>query len=157
MTTEALILPPIALSVRQPWAWAIIHAGKNVENRTSHAVYVGGMRRSIGREIAIHASKGMSGPEYASAQEFMASIGVTCPRAGDLERGGIIGTVTLKEIVTSHASPWFFGPMGLVLADAVPVPFIGAVGQLGIFTWFRNGNGPDKPARWMLKTKEALL
>ena len=23
-----------AVSVHQPWAWAILHAGKNVENRT---------------------------------------------------------------------------------------------------------------------------
>ena len=26
-------LPDIALSVRQPWTWGIIHAGKPVENR----------------------------------------------------------------------------------------------------------------------------
>lgn len=26
-------LPPLALSVRQPWAWAIIYAGKDIENR----------------------------------------------------------------------------------------------------------------------------
>jgi len=24
----------IALSIQQPWAWAIIHGGKDVENRT---------------------------------------------------------------------------------------------------------------------------
>lgn len=29
-----LDLPELALSVRQPWAWAIIHAGKDIENRS---------------------------------------------------------------------------------------------------------------------------
>ncbi len=27
--------PMLALSIRQPWAWAVIHAGKDVENRSS--------------------------------------------------------------------------------------------------------------------------
>ncbi|WP_409188395.1 hypothetical protein [Bradyrhizobium sp. RDM4] len=31
-------LPEFALSVRQPWAWAIIHGGKDVENRSAPAV-----------------------------------------------------------------------------------------------------------------------
>lgn len=31
-------IPHLALSVRQPWAWAIIHAGKDIENRTWQAV-----------------------------------------------------------------------------------------------------------------------
>lgn len=40
------------LTVRQPWAWAIFHAGKNVENRTWQP-------RSIkrGDTIAIHVAK----------------------------------------------------------------------------------------------------
>lgn len=27
-------LPEFALSIRQPWAWAIVYAGKDIENRT---------------------------------------------------------------------------------------------------------------------------
>lgn len=27
-------LPPLALSIRQPWAWAILCAGKDIENRS---------------------------------------------------------------------------------------------------------------------------
>ena len=36
--------PSVALSVRQPWAWAIIHGGKDVENRTKYAITLGGMK-----------------------------------------------------------------------------------------------------------------
>jgi hypothetical protein len=31
-------LPRLAISVRQPWAWAIIHGGKPLENRTAGAI-----------------------------------------------------------------------------------------------------------------------
>ncbi|MGP1355774.1 hypothetical protein [Roseicyclus sp.] len=55
-------LPPIALSVRQPSAWAIIHGGKDVENRSLGAIRAG--RMGPGR-IAIHAASGMKQAEYA--------------------------------------------------------------------------------------------
>jgi hypothetical protein len=37
-----------ALSIKHPWAWAIVHAGKDIENRTWECRYRG--------EILIHAS-----------------------------------------------------------------------------------------------------
>ena len=60
-------LPPLALSVRQPWAWAIIHAGKDVENRSWQAVNHGLRRRG---RIAIHAAKGLTRDEYDDAREI---------------------------------------------------------------------------------------
>lgn len=39
-----------AITVQQPWAWAIFH-GKNVENRTR----IGAWRRLEGEQVAIHA------------------------------------------------------------------------------------------------------
>lgn len=50
-------LPTIALSVRQPWAWAIIYAGKDIENRSWQAVNRGLKQRG---RVAIHAAKGMN-------------------------------------------------------------------------------------------------
>lgn len=38
-----------ALTVQQPWAWAIIHGAKNIENRTALWLYRG--------QLAIHAGK----------------------------------------------------------------------------------------------------
>ncbi len=63
-------LPELALSVRQPWAWAIIYASKDIENRSWQAVNHG--LRQRGR-IAIHASKGMTREEYEDASEFIAA------------------------------------------------------------------------------------
>lgn len=141
-----LDLPDLALSVRQPWAWAIIHAGKPIENRSWQAVNHG--LRQRGR-IAIHTAKGMSREEYEEAREFMASIGVTCPAAIDLLRGGIIGSVEVVDVVTSHSSPWFFGPRGLVLKDPRPCEFIPAVGALGYFRWQAGDPSIVPPAKWM--------
>jgi hypothetical protein len=142
------MLPRLALSVRQPWAWAIIHAGKDIENRSWQAVNHG--LKTRGR-IAVHAAKGMTRDEYESAASFMASIGVACPAARELARGGIIGSVDVVDVVTQSDSPWFFGPRGLVLAYAEPCELIPAVGALGYFRWYRAGADIlPAPNKWML-------
>jgi len=144
-------LPTLALSVRQPWAWAIIHAGKNIENRGHVAITKGGMKRG---RIAIHASKGMTQEEYASAYDFMRSIDVVCPPPGALIRGGIIGSVDVVDIVTRSSSRWFFGPRGLVLANTQSCEPIPCSGALGYFEWKESG-AIERPLKWMLPKSDA--
>jgi hypothetical protein len=140
-------IPRLALSVRQPWAWAIIFAGKDIENRSWQAVNHG--LRQRGR-IAIHAAKGMTRDEYEGASEFMARLGIKCPAPADLLRGGIIGSVEVIDVVSESDSPWFFGPRGLVLRNPEVWTFIPAVGALGYFEW-RRAEVIDVPTpRWML-------
>jgi hypothetical protein len=148
-----LDLPPFALSVRQPWAWAIIHAGKDIENRSWRAVNHGLTRRG---RYAIHASKGMTREEYVDASEFMLKLRIECPPAHKLLRGGIIGSVEVIDVVTESESPWFFGPRGLVLKGAEPCAFIPAAGALGYFEW-KPGDASIVPeaARWMMPSKAA--
>src|SRR4051812_22340706 len=141
-------IPRLALSVRQPWAWAIIHAGKDIENRSWQAVNHG--LRQRGR-IAIHASKGMTREEYEDAKDTIERNAPYCPEAIDLLRGGIIGTVQVIDVVDDHKSPWFFGPRGLVLRDPEPCDFIPSLGALGYFEWRRaEPSIVPPPARWML-------
>ena len=141
-------LPIKALSVRQPWAWAIIHAGKDVENRSWQAVNHG---LKVRGPIAIHAAAGMTRYEYESTRDFMAKIGVACPPAAELRRGGIIGDVEVVDVVKEHDSPWFFGPRGLVLSNPEACTFIPCKGCLGYFDW-RDHLTDDlvKPAKWMM-------
>lgn len=141
-------LPELALSVRQPWAWAIIFADKDIENRSWQAVNHG--LRQRGR-ICIHAAKGMTRGEYEEARDFIDSLGYTCPDAHALRRGGIIGTVEVVDVVNRSDSLWFFGPRGLVLRDPKPCAFIPAVGALGYFKW-QPGDASilPEPAAWML-------
>ncbi len=67
-----------ALSIRQPWAWAICHAGKRVENRewlsSSPSLHVA--RRLVGQTIAIHASAGSTYREHVDAAAWMVERGL---------------------------------------------------------------------------------
>jgi hypothetical protein len=147
----------LACSVRQPWAWAIIHASKDFENRTKYALTLGGYRQAEGKRIAIHASKGMTRDEYEDVRAFMARIGVECPPPWKLERGGIIGSVHVVKVVTTKAeravvsSSWWMGGDGLALAAPRACPLVPATGELGLFTW-KPGDVANVPllARWML-------
>lgn len=159
-------LPRLALSVRQPWAYAIMHLGKDIENRTRGAIDLGGMCAVVGQRIAIHAGIGMTRDEYESAADTIRAIGHRLPPPAELQRGGIVGTVEVTDLVTLAArarldedaraaiSPWFFGPWGLRLARPRPVPFVRAKGQLGIFAWQPSGEAPHAPAKWMLPKEE---
>lgn len=120
-------LPRFALSIRQPWAWAIIHAGKDVENRTWSTRFRG--------PVCIHAAAGMTRADLAEASAFMAGLGVTVPHSSLFERGGVIGTAEIVDCVRASPSPWFFGPYGFILRNARPVPFIPRKGKLGFFDW----------------------
>lgn len=147
-----MTVPVKALSVRQPWAWAILFAGKDIENRSWQAVNRGLHFRG---SIAVHAAKGMTRREYEVARDFMASIGVECPLPCDLWRGVVIGTVEVVDVVRESASPWFTGPRGLVLRDpkpSLPTPVSGA---LGFFNWQeRRMDNFTKPAVWMRSYSE---
>ena len=151
-------IPILALSVRQPWAWAIIHAGKDIENRSWQAVNHGLKKRG---RIAIHASKGMGKEEYESAHDYIneclaaspASV-LRCPAAIDLLRGGIIGSVDVVDVVTASDSMWFMGPRGLMLRNPVACDFVPSVGQLGYFEWkSADASVVPEPSRWMLPPK----
>lgn len=156
-------LPQYALSVRQPWAWAIIHAGKDVENRDWRRPNPGLKFRG---RVCIHASRGITQTEYLMARKAIEDLPVLTadvPEARDLVRGAIIGTVDVVGIVRKSDrdggpwgnSPWFFGPMGLALADPRPCEPVLAQGQLGFFTWANGPNvtAPDMP-RWMAPKPE---
>ena len=149
MTT---VLPRLALSVRQPWAWAILYAGKDIENRSWRHPNPGLQFRG---QVCLHAAKGLTRAEYDDARQAIAHIGGSCPAAADLQRGGIIGLVDIVDVVKDSNSPWFAGPRGLVLANPQFVPFIPAVGQLGFFEWApADASIVPAPAKWMLPQVE---
>lgn len=128
-------LPDFALSIRQPWAWAIINAGKDIENRDWSTKWRG--------PICIHAAKGITEAEYNGFIRTIHTVSLTRPfppgeRVPDqaaLQRGGIIGTAEIVDCVMESKSPWFFGRYGFVLANPKPVEFIPCRGALGFFNW----------------------
>lgn len=129
-------LPRLALSVRQPWAWAIIHAGKDVENRD--------WPTRVRGPVCIHAAKGMTRAEWSDAAYFISRLtAASTPAAPSLDRGGIIGVAEIVDCIQASASPWFFGRYGFALLNARPVPFIPVKGALGFFDWRDNLPSPE--------------
>lgn len=127
-------LPTMALSIRQPWAWAIINAGKDVENRDWPTRFRG--------PVCIHAAKGMTRSEHEDAAGFMHfNLGIIAPLQIHTLRGGIIGFAEIVDCVEASESPWFFGRYGFVLRNATPCEFIPVRGQLGFFDWRKNLTG----------------
>lgn len=114
-----------ALSIKQPWAWLIIHGGKDIENRSWHTKHRG--------RFLVHASKGMTKFEYLYAKRYAAEIGVKIPAMQDLERGGIIGSVVLVDSVNSHDSPWYMGDKAFTLSRPSPLTFMPMTGRLNFF------------------------
>ena len=111
-----------ALSIKQPWAWAILHAGKDVENRTWATTMRGG--------ILVHASKGVD----ESGFSFIRKLGVlNIPAPNQLPTGGIVGYVEITDCVEANCGPWFQGPFGLVLKNPIPLTFKQLKGHLGFF------------------------
>ena len=133
----AIIAGMKAISVRAPWWWAILHAGKDIENRDWPTKFRG--------RVLLYASKWWSMSEVADDGE---TVGRIYRQAGGAshdhgftyrmmrDRGGhIIGSVEIVDCVEQSDSPWFFGRYGFVLRDPVafetPTPCKGA---LGFFT-----------------------
>lgn len=127
------------LSLRQPWAWLVVHGGKTIENRRWNTRLRG--------PFLIHAAKGMTRDEYADAVHFakVVSPGVLVPPFEQVERGGIVGRARLVDVVPpcSTEPSLFFKPCphpwhmpeqyGFVLEDVEPLPFEAMRGELGFF------------------------
>jgi hypothetical protein len=117
-----------ALSIRQPWAWLILHAGKDIENRDWSPNNPGLAFRG---RFLIHAGISIE-PIDDDLRAFVKHISVL-DVPDNLPRGGIVGQAEIVNAVRHSTSPWFFGPYGLVLANAEPLPFRACRGMLGFF------------------------
>lgn len=111
------------LSIRQPWAWLIVHGHKPIENRDWSTSWRG--------ELLIHAGKVFDAAALDGIRDFFPEVHRQLPQQYEL--GGIVGVATLVDCVTQSQSPWFMGPYGLVLQDARPIAFRPWRGQLSFF------------------------
>lgn len=131
-------LPSKALTVHDPWAQAIVHGTKWIENRTWKP-YSG----SLGNRLFIHTAKAWNDDHETTANSlrFMKLHDYDDELAA---HGAIIGSVRVVGWVRDEAaeseyefdcgwtreplrhknratvSPWWQGPVGWVLTDAVP-------------------------------------
>lgn len=134
--TEALEPCSRALSVRAPWWWAILHAGKDIENRDWHTKFRG--------RVLIHASKwwvqrdvvddmAFVGEAYRQCGGEPCDTGITYRDMKDAG-GALVGSVEIVDCVSQSDSPWFFGKYGFVLRNPITFPDpIPCKGSLGFF------------------------
>ena len=103
-----------ALTIWQPWAWAIAEEFKPIENRSWRPSGL-----MLGKRIAIHTGKKC---DDRKSFEFVREQCVApVPAAGQLVYGAVIATAVLDSFVTDSENPWFFGPWGWVLRDVQKV------------------------------------
>jgi len=131
------------LSVRQPWAWAIIHGGKDVENRNWDTKFRGRLAIHAGKQFDISKADfnafkvGIYGEPWTSmAQRYSGESSVNfC----GVQMGGIIGTVEVYDCVRDSLcdSPWKADGDDFycwLLRDPVALPWpIPMKGQLGLW------------------------
>ena len=134
-----------ALSLKQPWAWLVINGYKRVENRSWTPP-----RDAVGERIALHA--GLRPDENRTSWDIARERGIEIPGVWGLPLGRIVGTVriigwldTRKEpdvhpgldaeaVDHALASPWWSGPVGIVLAEPRPLQQpIDYSGSLGLW------------------------
>lgn len=147
-----------AISVRAPWPWAILYAGKGIENRSRKDGKMPAMCRYRG-PLLIHASAWWDAYEVAfTFKEYIRDIwretehgkahaGPLTPNMIGEPRGGIVGRAVAIGTVYPDGSyvstPGLRGPTdmrwhapgsyGLILADVEPLPFVPWKGALGLF------------------------
>lgn len=117
-----------ALSIRQPWAFAILELGKDVENRGwSFSAYRG--------PVLIHAAKGCTRAEDEGARGFMRRIvSRQPPPLSKLPRGEIVGIARITGADIKHPSCWAVpGALHLSIADVRSLPSVRYTGMLGFF------------------------
>lgn len=141
-----------ALTLRNPWAYAVTHLGKRIENRMQRPPAA-----LVGKRIAIHAGRGY---DYEGSR-WIVERGLGSPRVPDgyvnerVEvRGAIVATAKIAAVSIERerepdvierreydfgedgaedadaqrwmaevaSSPWYVGPVGIVLADVVVLP-----------------------------------
>jgi hypothetical protein len=108
-----------ALSVRQPWAQAILHLGKDVENRPWRTHFRG--------RILIQAALKIELDEALKLKL----------KPDELSTGEIVGSVEIVDCVRNSKSKWAIrGQWHWILKNprylAKPIPFKGALGFIAI-------------------------
>ena len=144
------------LTLHRPWDEAIVRGEKTIENRPWKP-----WPKVIGERIAIHAGKKYDhdaaawirrrGVRLFSTMDSHrtragAVVGVarvvgyvTRDKAGNLEHAGL----SADELAAALDSPWGFGPVRWVLADAVPIEPIPHPGALALWR-VPDGTGEDE-------------
>lgn len=127
-----------ALSLSQPWAWLVIHGGKDIENRVWEPKLRG--------EFLIHAAASNRLIDHRDATAFVHRVfgeeaARRIPSREQLQRGGIVGAAELFDVLPRPMlcrlpDGWrMAGQYGLRLRNVRPLPFLPCK---GLQRWWGN-------------------
>lgn len=141
-----------ALSLRQPWADAVLDGGKDIENRLD---WIGSNFRG---DFLIHAASGMTRREYDDVVAYVERKGIDWrPKPFDeILRGGIVGVARVADVIMpggvqhpgvgkgpagdrtlfaheKKLSPWYMGGFAFVLRDVQRLQFLSCRGAQRFF------------------------
>ena len=124
-----------ALTLHAPWAWAIAHAGKRIENRSWRPP-----AWSIGQRIAIHAGRNLGDADsQESCRDLIEEVGVDPPQTWPRSLivctaivAGFVESESARELSAADAA-WYCGPVGWRLRDIQTVEPIACKGALGLW------------------------
>ena len=117
-----------ALSIRPAWAWAIVHGGKDIENRSWPTRFRG--------RFLVHASLKLKPFDFERAVAALRAAGEhsIIPNEDEFARGGIIGSVELVDVADRHDSLWYApGSFAWILRNPRAMEFFPCLGRR---TWF---------------------
>ena len=125
-----------ALSIKQPWCWAILNHYKDIEIRTWNTNYRG--------YIALHAGKKIDHNDYF----LLKDMDIPLPLESTLETGKILGYTYLYDVIPykeyqrfydhherhRNRSAWWDGRQkGFILQDVTKIKPIEFKGKLSLF------------------------
>nr|WP_227467512.1 ASCH domain-containing protein [Nocardioides lijunqiniae] len=90
------------MTVQQPWAWAIVHGGKDVENRTQAWTYRGALAIHAGARLSERGLRAV--PDIAAAEQLVDPDMIRAEMRDQLVTGTIIGVVDLVDVHYSAGS-----------------------------------------------------
>lgn len=131
------------LSVKQPWAHAIVSGIKDIENRPR--------RTNVRGTVLIHASQSLHMNYGVFSYEQSNQIKLM-PKFSELNKSAIIGTVDIIDCVNDHPSIWADpNSWNYVLANPVlfEAPIQNVKGKLGFwdFDYIIHGFGNSKDGK----------
>ena len=143
--------PVKVLSIRQPWAWAIVHGYKPVENRSWYASYRGPLLIHAGKveeRADIDACLGLVEDQVIEGTRYNRVARLKRRYLAERRLGCVVGRVEMRDCVSSLAdlerslgnlhgwhrgARWWGGPYGFVLVNAQRVEPVELRGRLGLW------------------------
>lgn len=141
-----------ALTVQQPYAWAVCVGGKTVENRSDRRGELQAVRswsRASGHTVAVHTSRRDAGQDAYRLVRNLSSVEVSLPSGGSRPTVWAYGAVIATALVTGvhgasacydpasgrYCSPWAEPHAAHLVLDDVRVLHrpVEARGQLGLW------------------------